>query len=388
MRRTTSWLALAFALSSSLALSGCAGIPTSGPSTKDINNVAKQTKAAGIQIVDVNEAVAQKLLNERQQDDFTRTLGTKPSFQQQFGIGDTLDISIWEAPPATLFGASSADGSAMSGTSHVTNLPVQMIDANGKVNVPFAGEITAAGKTAVQLEQLIANRLKGKANQPQVLVRLGRNSNSYVTVMGDIPNSARMELTPKGERILDAVASAGGIRQPINKMTVQVTRGDKVVSLPLETVIREPKENVPLKADDVVTLLYQPYSFTTLGAVGQTHEVNFEVQGITLAQALSRSGGLEDSRSDARGVFVFRFEKPDALPWPNQPVKARADGRVPVIYRFNLKDPTSLFVAQTFMMDDKDMLYISNAPIADMQKLMNIIFSFVYPITNIGVIAR
>ena len=388
MRRTTSWLALAFALSSSLALSGCAGIPTSGPSTKDINNVAKQTKAAGIQIVDVNEAVAQKLLNERQQDDFTRTLGTKPSFQQHFGIGDTLDISIWEAPPATLFGAASADGSAMSGTSHVTNLPVQMIDANGKVNVPFAGEITAAGKTAVQLEQLIANRLKGKANQPQVLVRLGRNSNSYVTVMGDIPNSARMELTPKGERILDAVASAGGIRQPINKMTVQVTRGDRVVSLPLETVIREPKENVPLKADDVVTLLYQPYSFTTLGAVGQTHEVNFEVQGITLAQALSRSGGLEDSRSDARGVFVFRFEKPDALPWPNQPVKARADGRVPVIYRFNLKDPTSLFVAQTFMMDDKDMLYISNAPIADMQKLMNIIFSFVYPITNIGVIAR
>ena len=176
MRRTTSWLALAFALSSSLALSGCAGIPTSGPSTKDINNVAKQTKAAGIQIVDVNEAVAQKLLNERQQDDCTRTLGTKPSFQQQFGIGDTLDISIWEAPPATLFGAASADGSAMSGTSHVTNLPVQMIDANGKVNVPFAGEITAAGKTAVQLEQLIANRLKGKANQPQVLVRLGRNS--------------------------------------------------------------------------------------------------------------------------------------------------------------------------------------------------------------------
>ena len=270
----------------------------------------------------------------------------------------------------------------------VTNLHKRLVEENGWIDVPFAGRNKAAGKTPAQLSVEIERKLKYKANQPQVLARLAQNSTSYVTVIGDIPNSLRMQLTPKGERVLDAIASAGGIRQPVNKMTVQITRGKEVASLPLETVIKSPIENVPLKANDMVTLLYQPFSFTTLGAVGQTHEVNFEVQGITLAQALSRSGGLEDSRSDARGVFIFRFEKPNALSWPEQPVKTRADGRVPVIYRFNLKDPETLFIAQNFMIDDKDLLYISNAPVADMQKLVNVVFSFLYPVTSIGVIAR
>ena len=388
MRRTTSWLVIAFAVSSTLSLIGCAGIPTSGPSTKDINEAVKKTRDVGIQIVDVTPQIAERLTKERKQDDFAKLLGTQSSYNDAFGIGDIVNISIWEAAPSTLFGSSTPSDNMVSSPSPVTNLPQQMVDKNGLIDVPFAGRIKAAGKTPAQLSVEIERKLKYKANQPQVLARLAQNSTSYVTVIGDIPNSLRMQLTPKGERVLDAIASAGGIRQPVNKMTVQITRGKEVASLPLETVIKSPIENVPLKANDVVTLLYQPFSFTTLGAVGQTHEVNFEVQGITLAQVLSRSGGLEDSRSDARGVFIFRFEKPNALSWPEQPVKTRADGRVPVIYRFNLKDPETLFIAQNFMIDDKDLLYISNAPVADMQKLVNVVFSFLYPVTSIGVMAR
>lgn len=371
-----------------LALAGCAGIPTSGPSTSQINNINKKIKDSGIQIVDVNEQIAQKLLSERKSGDFARTLGTGTSFQQQLGVGDVIEISIWEAPPATLFGASSGDSQTLSSGNHVTTLPTQMIDANGMITVPFAGEVKAAGRTPSQLDQLIQQKLKGKANEPQVMAQLAKNSTSYVTVLGDVTHSARVELTPKGERVLDAIAGAGGVKQPLNKITVQVTRGDKLESLPLQTVVDDPRQNVPLHANDVVTAIFQPYSFTTLGALGQTHEVTFEVQGISLAQALSRSGGLEDSRSDASGVYIFRFEAPDALPWTNRPIKARADGKVPVIYRFNLKDPQSLFAIQNFMIDDKDLLYVSNAPVADMQKLFNIILSFIYPITSIGVIAR
>lgn len=155
-----------------------------------------------------------------------------------------------------------------------------------------------------------------------------------------------------------------------------------MASLPLETVIRNPRENVPLRAGDVVTALYQPYSFTALGATGKNEEVNFEAQGITLAQALARSGGLQDSRSDAQGVFVFRLEKNDALKWPSQPVMTTADGKVPVIYRVNLRDPNSFFVSQSFMMDNKDVLYVSNAPITEIQKVLNLVFSVIYPVVT------
>jgi polysaccharide export outer membrane protein len=200
--------------------------------------------------------------------------------------------------------------------------------------------------------------------------------------VGDVSSSTRMQLSARGERVLDAIASAGGVKQPIDKIVIQMTRGETVALEPLQTVIRDPRQNVPLKAGDVITAVFQPYSFTALGATGKNEEVNFEAQGITLAQALARAGGLEDNRSDAQGVFIFRLENQQALKWPNEPVRTTADGKVPVIYRINLKDPNAFFVAQSFMMDNKDVLYVSNAPVTELQKVLNLVFSVAYPIVS------
>jgi polysaccharide export outer membrane protein len=173
------------------------------------------------------------------------------------------------------------------------------------------------------------------------------------------------------------------VRQPINKMTLQVTRGSDFYSMPLDLVIRDPKQNVPLRAGDVVTAIFQPLSYTALGSTGKNEEVNFEAQGISLAQALARSGGLVDSRSDPKGVFIFRMEQPNALDWPQQPVAATPDGLVPVVYRIDLKNPSSFFVMQTFAINNKDVLFISNAPSAELQKFLNMVFSVLYPVLNV-----
>lgn len=363
-----------------IALSGCSAIPTSGPGRRAVEQSAQPNNPTGIQIVDVTEDVARQLHSERANADFSSTLGDGVAFQQQLGVGDTIEVSIWEAPPATLFSTIQADAKGLSAGSHVTVLPDQTIDGGGMVSVPFAGAVKAAGLTPMQLQHVIVERLRGMAHDPQVLVKLARNVTSYVTVVGDVSSSTRMPLTARGERLLDALATAGGVRQPVDKITLQVTRGGTVASMPLETVIRDPRQNIPLRAGDVVTALFQPYSFTALGATGKSEEVNFEAQGITLAQALARAGGLQDSRSDAQGVFIFRMEDVGALKWPMSPVRTTADGKVPVIFRFNLRDPNTFFVAQSFVMDNKDLLYVSNAPIAEVQKFLNVIFSVAYPI--------
>jgi polysaccharide export outer membrane protein len=163
-------------------------------------------------------------------------------------------------------------------------------------------------------------------------------------------------------------------------MTLQVTRGADYYAMPLDAVIRDPRQNVPLRAGDVVTALFQPLSFTALGATGKNEEVNFEAQGITLAQALARSGGLVDSRSDAQGVFIFRLEPQAALDWPRQPVSATPEGMVPVVYRVDLKNPSSFFVMQSFAINNKDILYVSNAPATELQKFLNLVFSVAYPV--------
>jgi polysaccharide export outer membrane protein len=318
---------------------------------------------------------------------FSESLGSKVPVGYTIGPGDVVEVSVWEAPPAVLFGSATLDPRGGAATTHVTAFPEQMVSSEGTINIPFAGAVPAAGKSPQQIEREIARRLAGKANKPQVLVRVIRNATSNVTVVGDVASSMRMPLTARGERLLDALAAAGGVRQPVGKMTLQVTRGDRVQALALDTIIRDPKQNIVLQPGDVITALFQPLSFTVLGATGKNDEVNFEAQGITLAQALARAGGLQDARADARAVFIFRFEDSQALDWASPP-KTTPEGKVPVIYKVNLKDPASFFVAQSFPVDNKDVLYVSNAPAAEFQKFLNILTGSLYSASSIAAATR
>lgn len=372
-----------------LMLSACAIAPATGPSTRGVVRGAEEQSIAGadIKVIDVTDGVTRAILANSRQTLFSEDLGEGLPIGSVVGKGDVLDIAIWEAPPAALFGTiggSAALSSALSVSSNAlargSSLPEQMVDSDGQITVPFVGRIRADGRTPQDIAREITSGLIGKAHQPQTIVRLVRNSAANVTVVGDVTNSARVPLTSRGERVLDALATAGGVKQPVGKMTVQITRGKKVASMALEAVIRDPRQNIRLQPDDVMTVLFQPFSFTALGATGRNAEVPFEATGLTLAQALGRVSGLQDSRSDVKGVFVFRLEDPAVLdPATRATARITPDGKVPIIYRINMKDPSTFFVAQSFPVEDKDVLYVSNAPLADIQKFVNVIYSTLLP---------
>lgn len=375
-----------------LSLSACSITPGAGPSSRAVDRGQGQVVAnADIKIVDVTDAVARQIIASSSGTLFSQSLGDGYPVGSIVGRGDVLDIAIWEAPPAALFGSVGGDSrvTSSSSTARGTTLPEQMVNSDGRITIPFVGSIPAAGRTPQQIERDITARLAGKAHQPQVIIRLVRNATSNVTVVGDVANSTRVPLTAKGERLLDILASAGGVRQAVGKMTIQITRGDKVASLPLETVIKDPHQNIRLQPDDVVTALFQPYSFTALGAIGRNEELPFEGTGITLAQALGRVAGLQDQRADVKGVFIFRLEDPSALdPVTREAAKTTPDGKVPVIYRVNMKDPATFFIAQSFPMRNKDVLYVSNAPLADIQKFVNVISSTILPVATASTIVQ
>lgn len=367
-------------------LTGCATYPgwlsSSGPSREQVQGKRDAQGFNGIQLVDVNDAVTRKLLSNRKQSLFSESFAAAYQPGYVIGAGDVIEVSVWEAPPAMLFGSAAVDSRMAPSTAKATTFPEQMVSSEGTINIPFVGHVSVAGHNPQWIEEEIAQRLKAKANQPQVLVRVIRNATATVTVIGEVTTSARMPLTAHGEKLLDALAVSGGVRQPVNKMTLQLTRGSQVQAMPLEMIIRDPKQNIVLQPGDVITALYQSLSFTVLGATGKNEEVNFEAQGISLAQALARAGGLNDVRADARGVFIFRFEDAAALDWPSPPATT-PDGKVPVIYQVNLRDPSTFFVAQSFPVQNRDVLYVSNAPAAELQKFLNIVVSVIYPLSVI-----
>jgi polysaccharide export outer membrane protein len=373
------------------SLAACASLGASGPETRAVRGAAGESVGtAQVEIVPVTDTVARRILAASKSTLFSEALGDVPPEGTIIGPGDVLSVTIWEAPPAVLFGATSSFGvnpgaDELAGAiAQQNSIPEMMVDNGGNIQVPFAGSVMAAGLSPRQVEREIAARLARKAHEPQVVVRIARNVSSNVTIVGDVANNAQVPLTPRGERLLDVLAAAGGVKTPINKTTIQISRDGRVVTLPLESVIRDPAQNIRLQANDVVTAISESYSFTALGETGTSAEIPFESTGITLAQALGRSGGLKSDRADVKGVFVFRLEDPAAVD-PGMAAMARRtpDGRIPVIYTVDLKNPASFFVAQSFPIRDKDVLYISRAPLTDLQRFVGIVASMAFPLINI-----
>ncbi len=365
-------------------LSGCASyLGGQGPRAEDVVQAPSNASLPGIELVKVNYALADGLQKEAQRTSFSSVFEGSAHADYVIGKGDTLQVYIWEAPPAMLFTSSALSASGLSGGGGAVTLPPQIVSNSGDISVPFAGTLHVLGLTIPQLEDRIRQRLERKANHPQVLVQLVHNNTQNITVVGNVQRSLEVPMLPGGVRLLRAVALAGGVTKPVEKTTIQVSRKGRVMALPLQSILKNPADNIELQPGDVVTALYQPMSFTALGAVAKTGEVDFEANGISMAQALARVGGLNDNQSNPSAVFLFRFMPPNALSWPKPP-KQLVDGKVPTIFEFDLRDPATLFAAQSFPIENHDLLYVSNAPAADLQKVLGLVGSIVYPFQSLN----
>ena len=252
-----------------LGLGGCSFLPQGGPYTASVEAAPQDPSLHGIELVKVNYAIASQLRTELEQNEFPSYFRGPEDTDHYVASGDVLQVFIWEAPPAMLFSSPSgiSDGTITGSTGMVT-LPDQTVDNAGDITVPFGGRIHVGGLTLSQVEALVTARLQGKANQPQVLVSLAENNTQDITVVGNVAHSMEVPITPGGIHLLRALALAGGVVQPVEQTSIQLSRDGHVATLPLETILNNPDENIPLQASDVVTAFNEPFSFTVLGASG------------------------------------------------------------------------------------------------------------------------
>jgi polysaccharide export outer membrane protein len=187
-------------------------------------------------------------------------------------------------------------------------------------------------------------------------------------------------LSGRGDRLLDVVASAGGVRAPVSETFVRLSRGATTATVPLTTVVSNPRENIYLRPSDVLTLVRDPQTFLAVGALGNSTEIPFQAEGITLAQALAKARGLSDFQADPAGTFVFRYEPASVARKLSPGSPLLGTPLVPVVYRINMRDPNSLFLTQAFRMRNRDLVYVSNAPYTDVQKVLGVVSSVAGPI--------
>ncbi|MGO8082335.1 polysaccharide export protein [Rhizobium leguminosarum] len=349
-------------------LTACAR-PSDGPTAGGFYNATAPQSNERIPVVRLSEApmgpVAVTPLAYAATDPGLSLMRSSGFADTRLRRGDVIEVTILDTGEEGLFSSTQ---------SKTLNLGRFTVDSTGNVTLPFVGKQRVVDSSTEALQTRIVTGLKGSAVNPQAVVTVVDRPSSGITVNGDVRAAGRFPLTARKERVLDAVALAGGASSAPGSATVTLMRGKQRATVPLQRVIDDNKQNVYLLPDDQIYIDKDSPTFTAFGAFKSVGEFEFEPGRLTLAQALGRAGGLLDDRADARNFYVLRNQ-----PVYTQVAAANAKNPVPavvstkpVIYRVNLKDVSNLALMQRFQMMDGDIIYASNASLVDFAKLFNV----------------
>jgi polysaccharide export outer membrane protein len=297
----------------------------------------------------------------------------RPPPEVRFGIGDVVSVTIFEAAAGGLFIPTEAGVRP----GNFITLPNQPIDTAGNITVPYAGAVKAAGRTPSQVQQDIVDRIKDRAIEPQAVVALVTQNTSLITVIGEVNNaftpSGRIPAQPAGERLLDVITRAGGLKDQGQNTWVVLERHGKRAAAPFGSLVFDPKNNIWAWPGDTIYLYQEPQTFLAFGASGTQGQFSFNQWRLSLAEGVGLAGGLLDLQADPGSVFLYRRE-PRALAEQLGVDCSKFDGpTVPIVYSVSFKDPGGFFLATRFQMHNKDLLFAANAEQVEVNKFLALV---------------
>jgi len=359
-------------------IAGCASMPGNGPdSTSVINNAATASRTAtatlgySYVLVDITRDKIPFMMKSGMDASSTFGLTGAVIPEVRLGVGDVIQLTVFESEAGGLF----IPREAGVRPGNFVVLPPQEIGRNGKITVPYAGELTASGQTPETLEANVEQRLAGLAIEPQVTVTILERNYAQATVIGSVENPGKYIVGSGGDRILDLIGKAGGTTTDDYSTFVTLTRAGVSVTVPYELITSNPSENTYVAPGDSINITSEQSKYYIFGASG-VGEYNFNAADVDLRTALSLASGLNDGAADPSQVFIYRSENRGVLAAMGFDVALLNIGggdTVPTIYRADFRKPDSFFMAADFEIRDGDMVYVTNARAVELGKFFNVI---------------
>jgi polysaccharide export outer membrane protein len=385
--------AAACAVTLCAALAACSGLPASAPTVTELEQSLNEGEGLNYALVNVDERIATILHQYRRPTFGARFKSAQYRPSNTLYPGDIIGASVFEIGGSSLFGTPSGAAPApgqqagsLSGAT--TNIPPQVIEADGTVMVPYAGRMNVAGKTPGEVGIEIQKALEGKAVEPQVVVTLISNATNTATVGGEVNAARPVPLTLRGERLLDVIAAAGGAKYPAWEVYVSVVRRGQIGTVLLQTVVNNPSENVLVRPNDQIFITRHPRTFAVLGATAKVSQYTFDTPKVTLAEAVARAGGPIDTVGNPSGIYLFRYEpghiaqqilgKEAAVTALASATTLNHDGNtyVPILYRVDFRKAGGYFLSQDIQLQDKDVVLVTNADTTQLMKTLTVVRGF------------
>ncbi len=340
-----------FSLLVILSLSGCAVIPGAHiPFNQEEDDSIDLEK-----MVDIY-AITPKLLRERMAKP-----ETTPVFNHQLEMeiqdydytvnrGDILNITVWDHPELTIPAGSDRSPSEAGNWVH----------SDGTIFYPYVGEVKVAGLKVTEIRDILRKELAKYIATPQVDVTVASFRSKRVYLTGELKQPGTQPITNVPLTLLEAVSNAGGLTDAADWTNVSLTRNGETKRYSLRDLYRQgdTRENLLLRPNDIIHVARNDAAkIFVLGEVGKPTSLNIGRSDITLAEALADAGGFVQATADASGVFVVR-KAPDET------------GKIAEVFQLHARNATALVLADQFILQPRDIVYVTAAPIARWNRLI------------------
>lgn len=315
-------------------LSGCATTTlNSGLQAGDLPPVGNFTAENGLQftIQPLNLATLPPPSTPKINNDIYNLIQSSTPSQYSITEGDVLNIII------SGYTDVAAGVSGDSGHS---------VDQQGYIQFPLIGRIRAAGLSVPQFTQKLQTQLERylKFPDPQVSIVEYRGNRFFID--GEVAKPGEYPIADAPVSLYSALSAAGGATGLGDSNSIVLNRQGRNYNLGLQELreIGASGNQIYIQDGDSIHVNSQARNKVyVLGEFGQVAPVPILEQGLSLAQVLGESQGLNSFTADAAKIYVVR----------DNPGYQRT-----YIYYVDMQNLTSFALANRFEMQPNDILYV------------------------------